>query len=123
MDLPLLLHKIAHEALPFVAVPAEVRGRAEAGLLTLGDCLLIAEQLGTLGRALASPLEAEEAMQLGHETVQLIHLTQEEGRLRDVLQALHTGSEEQAWQAYLQLSLSLAPLRPPLHRKGDKSNY
>lgn len=114
-DLPRLLHELARWALPFVAVPAEVRERAEAGLLTPDDCLPIAEQLGALGRALAPPLEVEEAMHLGQETVQFIRLTQEEGHLRDLLQALHAGSEEQVWQAYLQLSLSLAPTRRSFH--------
>jgi hypothetical protein len=115
MDLPLLLHKIARWALPFAVVPAEVRERAETGRLTLDDCLLIADQLGMLGHALAPPLEVEEAVRLGQETVQLIRFTQEEGHLGDLLQTLHAGSEEQVWQAYLQLSRSMAGRRHSLH--------
>ena len=98
-----------------MVVPAEVRERVEAGLLTSDDCLLIAEQLGRLGQAFTSPLEAEEAMRLGQETVRRIRFTQEEGHLQDLLQALRTGSEEQTWQAYLQISLSLASLSHSSH--------
>lgn len=109
-----MIHEIARSALPFITAPDEVRERAVTGLLTPDDCLLIAEQLGALGRDLA-PSEVEKAMGMGQKSVHLISLTREEGHLRDLTKALQSGSEKQALRLYHRLSLFLASLRRKPH--------
>ena len=108
------MHEIARFALPFITAPDDVRERAVTGFLTPDDCLLIAEQLGALGRDLA-PSEVEKAMSLGQESVRLISLTREEGHLRDLTKALQGGSEKQALRVYHRLSRFLASLRHKPH--------
>ncbi len=109
MELPQLIHEITSWALrdQRIIVPAEVRERAEHGLLTPDDCLQVAEQLNSLGQALA-PGEVEMAMTMGIESAQRIQRDQNEDHLGELLEALQSGSEQQVWRAYLHLSRSLA---------------
>ena len=109
-----MIHEIARSAIPFITAPDEIRKRAETGFLTPDDCLMIAEQLGSLGRDLA-PSEVEKAMGMGQESVHLISLTREEGHLRDLTKALQSGSENQALRVYHRLSRFLASLRRKPH--------
>ncbi len=108
MDLPLLIHEIVRWVLRdhHIIVPAEVRERAEKGLLTPDECLQIAEQMDSIGRALA-PVEVEIAMSMGVESAQRIQQEQNEDHLRELLEALQDGSEQKAVKAYINLSQSL----------------
>lgn len=110
---PLLLHEIARWALSFITVPAEVRERAETGFLTPEDCLLIADQLARLGRALSSFDEAKEATRLAHEMVEANLAKPEAVDLQAILQTIPRGSEKHAWLAYFQLFIALTSLRGP----------
>jgi hypothetical protein len=104
--LSVLLHKIARWAVPFLTVPSDVRRRAEAGLLTPADCRLIADQLGSLGRSLTTPADAEQAARLGRETVRLMRLAEEDEEVRGSVQGLYEISERRPWPSYLQPFLS-----------------
>ena len=110
-----LLHKIARWAVPFVAVPAAVKRRAESGLLTPADCRLIAEQLGSLGRSLAPDADVEEAQRLGEQTVRLMRRAQKDDKLRSCVQGLYEVSENRPWPAYLQPFLSYVLRSRRLH--------
>ena len=108
MNIPVLLHEIARWAVPFVTVPADVKKRADAGLLTPADCRLIAEQLSALGRSLAPREYVKDAARLAEETIKLIRLAQEDGELRECLQSLHEISGQQPRRACLEFFLSLS---------------
>jgi hypothetical protein len=115
VNIPVLLHEIARWAVPFLTVPADVKKRADSGLLTPADCRLIAGQLSDLGRSLAGKDHANEAARLGEETVKLVRLAQEDGELRECLQSLYEISGQQPRRACLQFFFSLASFRRTPH--------
>ena len=106
MDLPSLIHEIARYAIFDLSVPAEVRERARDGLLTPEDCMFIAEQLALNGRDLSAP-EIKQAKQLGQQSAEHLSRNKKEKLLEDLLHAMRTASEEEAWQAYLTMSRNM----------------
>lgn len=115
MNIPVLLHEIARWAVPFLTMPADVKKRADAGLLTPADCRLIAEQLSNLGQSLAGKDNVKEASRLGEETVKLVRLAQEDSKLKECLQSLYEMSGKQPRRACLQFFFSLASFRRTSH--------
>ena len=110
-NLSVLLHKIARWAVPFVNIPADVKKRAAAGLLTPADCQLIAERLAALGRSLATQEDLAKASRMAEQTIRLIRLAQEDDDIRDCLKNVHNFSGKRPSQSYLQFFLSLSSFR------------
>jgi hypothetical protein len=106
-QLTTLLHMIARWAVAFVTVPADVKRRAEDGLLTPADCDLIVQKLSTMGRSLATVAEVEKARQMAEETVRLIRLAGNEGIAEDRLKKAHRLSGESR-KAYLRFLMSVS---------------
>jgi hypothetical protein len=107
-QLTMLLHMIARWAVAFVTVPAEVKRRAEAGLLTPADCDLIVEKLSTMGSSLATREEAEKAHRMAEETVRLIRLAGDDGVAEERLKTVHRMSGADSRKAYLRFLMSLS---------------
>ncbi|HEX2385201.1 MAG TPA: hypothetical protein VHL99_01490 [Candidatus Binatia bacterium] len=106
-QLTTLLHMIARWAVDFVTVPADVKRRAEDGLLTPADCDLIVQKLCTVGRSLATAEEAEKAARMAEETVRLIRLAGDEGMAEARLKQSHRLSGDSR-KAYLRFLMSLS---------------
>jgi hypothetical protein len=107
-QLATLLHMIARWAVAFISVPAEVKRRAEAGLLTPNDCSLIAEKLNAMGRSLATREEAAKASRMAEETLRLIRLAGDAGLAEDRLKEVHRLSGAASRKAYLRFLMSLS---------------
>ena len=106
-QLTALLHIIARWAVAFITVPADVKRRAEDGLLTPTDCDLIVEKLNTMGRSLATAEEAEQAARMAEETIRLIRLAGDEGTAEERLKQSHRLSGDSR-KAYLRFLMSLS---------------
>jgi hypothetical protein len=99
---------IARWAVAFVTVPADVKRRAEDGLLTPADCDLIVQKLSSMGRSLATAEEAEKAARMAEETVRLIRLAGDEGMAEERLKQSHRLSGGDSRKAYLRFLMSLS---------------
>lgn len=111
VDVPCLVHEIVCLAIPFLALPAEIRERANNRLLTPSDCRLIADELGRIGRLLTSSPDLEEALHLGEESVRLIRAARDENEIRARQPATHTSPRSSHCQPCLEVLLTMAPFR------------